>query len=506
MSSRTHNAIKNVTYNIGYQLLMLVLGFVNRTIFLHFLSVEYLGIQAIFKDILTLLSMADLGLITAMTYSLYKPLATGDKTYISGLIQFYKKVCNLIALAICVIGVSLIPFLPYIVNLDQEIPSLTLYYLLYVLNTVASYLVVYKTVILVADQKGYLTAKYGSIFNILQNISLAVFLWLTHNFLVYLVIQVLFTYLYNIVVSRVAGRKYPYINDPVVLKKEETREIFKNIKSVFLYKSSGVLISATDNTLISILIGTAVVGLYSNYMLIVTKVVSLLTTAFHSLTSGLGNLIVKEGEERRYQVFQILQTACNILSILVVTMMLFLLQDFIGLWLGKQYLLDEWVLYAIIINFYFSVILLPVWAYREATGLYHQIRYVMLLTAALNLVISILLGKYLGLAGILLGTSIAKLLTYFWYEPVLLFHRFFGQSSRSYFLSILKSIGVLVVLIGVGAVVSKVLVVNGFVMFTIKAGALSLITLACVFGCYHKSRGFGLLKEKIKERICRKSK
>lgn len=497
MSSRTHNAIKNITYNIGYQLLMLVLGFVNRTIFIHFLSVEYLGIQAIFKDILTLLSMADLGLTTAMTYSLYRPLAKEDKNHISGLIQFYKKLCNIIALAILVIGIGLIPFLGYIVNLDKEIPHLILYYVLYLLNTVASYIVVYKTVILVADQKGYITAKYGSIFNILQNIFLALFLWLTHDFLIYLIIQVLFTYVYNIVVSRVASSKYPYINNKVILKKDETRKIFNNIKSVFIYKSSGVLISATDNTIISIIIGTATVGLYSNYMLIVTKVISLFTTVFNSLTSSLGNLIVEEGEEKRYQVFRILQTTCNILSIIVVNMMLFLLQDFIGLWLGKEYLLDEWVLYAIIANFYFSVVLLPVWAYREATGLYNQIRYVMLATAVLNLIISVILGNFIGLAGILMGTSISKLLTYFWYEPVLLFNNFFGRSSRSYIMSILKSVGVLAVMIVIGVVVSKVLVVNGFVVFIIKSALLLIINIACVFGFYHKSQEFGFLKHKI---------
>lgn len=190
MATRTNKALKNISYNIGYQLLMLILGFVNRTVFLYFLNVEYLGIQAVFKDILTLLTLADMGLITAMTYSFYKPLANKDQVYISGLVHFYRKICNLIALVIFVGGLALIPFLRYIVNLNTDMPHLTLYYILYLLNTVASYLVVYKTIVLVADQKGYITAKYGSIFNILQNVALALFLWWTHNFLVYLIVQV----------------------------------------------------------------------------------------------------------------------------------------------------------------------------------------------------------------------------------------------------------------------------------------------------------------------------
>ena len=208
---------------------MLVLGFVNRTIFLYFLNVEYLGIQAVFKDILTLLSMADLGLITAMTYSFYKPLAEKNEAYISGLVHFYKKVCNVIALVIFLGGLGLIPFLKYVVNLKTDMPHLTLYYLLYLLNTVASYIVVYKTTVLVADQKGYITAKYGSIFNILQNIVLCLFLWLTHNFLVYLIIQVFFTYIYNFVVSAIASKEYPYINKKVSLAKDDIRGLFDNI-------------------------------------------------------------------------------------------------------------------------------------------------------------------------------------------------------------------------------------------------------------------------------------
>ena len=497
MATRTNKALKNISYNIGYQLLMLILGFVNRTVFLYFLNVEYLGIQAVFKDILTLLTLADMGLITAMTYSFYKPLANKDQVYISGLVHFYRKICNLIALVIFVGGLALIPFLRYIVNLNTDMPHLTLYYILYLLNTVASYLVVYKTIVLVADQKGYITAKYGSIFNILQNVALALFLWWTHNFLVYLIVQVLFTYLYNFAVSRVASREYPYINEKKPLPKEDIKDLFNNIKSVFIYKSSNVLITATDSTLISIIVGTTVVGFYSNYMLIVSKAVSLLTTAFNSMTSSLGNLIVTEGKKRRFEIFEILQTLCNILSAIVVIMMFFLLQDFITLWLGKKYLLDTLVLYAIIINLYLSVILLPVWVFREATGLYNQIKYIMLGTAILNLILSVILGNLIGLAGILIATSIAKVVTYFWYEPILLFKQFFGQTSRSYFLSIIKNMLLIIGLFCIGAVISNYVVVTDYLSFIVKTVLLLIISTLIVYLVYRKSSGMRFVRSKF---------
>lgn len=503
MASRTSKAVRNISANVGYQILMLVLGFVNRSIFLYFLSVEYLGVQSVFRDILTVLSMADLGLITAMTYSFYKPLSDKDERMIAGLVRYYRTICRAIAATIFFGGLLLIPFLDRIVNVETDMPQLTLYYILYLLNTVASYLVVNKTIVLVADQRGYVTARLGSILNIAQNVALALFLWWTRSFLAYLTIQIAFTYAYNIILSIIASRRYPYINDDVRLGREETKGIFRNIRSAFIYKSSNVLISSSDSTIISILVGTATVGYYSNYMLVVSKIISLLTTAFTSVTSTLGNLIVEEGYERRREIFQLLQTACNILSVLSAVALLFLLQDFIALWLGEEYLLDEWVLYAIIINFYVQVILLPVWAFREATGLFNQIKFVMLGTALLNIALSVVLGQIWGLAGILIATSIARLTTYVWYEPILLFKRFFGASSRSYFASLGANAGLLFVLIAVGAGISCVIPGAGLSFFALKAALLLGITSAIVLGVYWRSAGFQLLLARVRARLGR---
>lgn len=500
MATRTRKAVKNISYNIAYQLIMLVMGFVNRTIFLYFLNVEFLGVQAIFKDVLALLSMADLGLITAMTYSFYKPLAEGNQAYISGLVQFYRKICNGIALVIFLGGLVLIPFLPLLVHVETEMPLLTIYYLLTLLNTVASYLVAYKTVVLVADQRGYVTAQYGSVLNILQNLTLALFLWWTRNFLVYLLIQVAFTYLYNFLVSAHASRTYPYINDKQTLPKEEAKELFKNIKSVFVYKSSTVLLSATDNTLISILVGTATVGFYSNYMLVVSKALSLITTAFTSMTSSLGNLVVQEGEARRYQVFEGLQSLCNILSIFVVNLLLFVLQDFIVLWLGADFLLDQGVLAAILLNLFLSLILLPVWVYREATGLYQQIQYVMLLTAFVNLGLSIWLGQWLGLVGILLATSVARLTTYFWYEPILLFRQYFNRPVDSYFRSLLQTALVFGLLALLSSLLSPLFGTVTPVRFILKSICLGLVSLVVLALIYAKSPGVALITTRLRKK------
>ena len=290
--SRTSNSIKNIIFGFGNTMIMMILGFVNRSVFVHCLSMDYLGISGLFSDILSMLSLADLGFGTAMVYSMYKPLAEKDYDRLAGLIGIYKKIYRVIAIGITTIGLALIPFLGYIIKLDGNLPYIKVYYILYLMNTVASYLVVYKTSIVSADQKGYILTNYRSIFSIIQTICMTLFLYLTKNYMVYLCVQVFFTYATNFYASHVAKKMYPFIEKKVSLPFSEAKDIFKNIKSVFIYKLSGILLNATDNTLISVLIGTAMVGYCSNYNMVATKITAVISTLFYSLTASLGNLVV----------------------------------------------------------------------------------------------------------------------------------------------------------------------------------------------------------------------
>ena len=164
--SRTKNSFRNILFSLANQLITILLGFVNRSVFIWTLGVGYLGISGLFSDILTMLSLADLGFGVALTYSMYKPLAEKDYDRLAALTGLYRRVYRIIALAVTVIGLALVPFLKYLINLKHPIPHITLYYLMFLANTVASYLVVYKTSILTADQKDYLLKKYQSIFSI----------------------------------------------------------------------------------------------------------------------------------------------------------------------------------------------------------------------------------------------------------------------------------------------------------------------------------------------------
>lgn len=499
--SRTHNSMKNIIFSFGNQFLAIGLGFVSRTVFLQCLSVQYLGISGLFSDILQMLSLADLGFGTAMTYSMYKPLAEKDYTRLAGLTQLYKKIYRFIAVVITCVGASLIPLLQYIVKLDSNVPQLKLYYVLYLINTIASYLVVYKTAVLTADQKEYILTKYSSVFNILKTVCMIVFLIATRNYTVYLCVQIVFTYGQNLYCSHIAEKMYPFINEKIYLPWNETKAIFKNIKSVFVYKISSVLLNATDNTLISILIGTSMVGLYSNYTMLTTKIAGFVNTLFYSLTASLGNLIVKENKDKRFEIFEAMQSVSTILSTICVICVFFLEQDLIKIWLGEEYVLDDLVLYAVVVNFYLSISLLPIWTFREATGLYRETKYIMLLTAVLNLIFSIVLGKLIGLAGIVFASALSRLVTYFWIEPRLLFGKYFGRSCLVYFKGVAKSFVVTIAITMIEHFTASKIGANNWMDLIIKGVAVGGICTAIVLSVYWNTEGVRVLRKKVKTRL-----
>ena len=499
--SRTSNSIKNVLASIIYQLLNFVLSFISRSIFIQVLGVGYLGINGLFNDVLSMLNLAELGFGTAMTYSMYKPLAEKEYETLAGLTQFYKKVYRIIAVSIAVIGIMLVPFLHNIVNLEQDIPNLEIYYLLFLASNVASYLVTYKTTVMYADQKNYIFIKYTAYWSVAQTLVLTLVLFFTHSYMLYLCCQVVFVYASNFQKSHVAQKRYPFIGKKVKLPKEKTKGIFKDVGSAFLYKIANVLITATDNTLISVIVSTEMVGFYSNYQIITARLGTIVSTVFSSLITSLGNLLVNENEERRFQVFQIMQSLSLIISTFFVSCIFLLQEDFIRVWLGEDFVLGILPLIAIVFNFYFSISIMPITAFREAAGLFRKTKFIMLWTAFFNLVLSVIFGRQIGLAGILFATSISKLLTSFWYEPVLLFKEYFERPCKLYFMQMLKGVGITAITIMISGTVSHWIVPSNWIELILKGLVVSVASLIITILSYHRTPGFKLLANRVKSII-----
>lgn len=431
---RKYYSALNVLYSSLNQIVIMILGFVSRAVFIKCLNDDFLGINSLFTEVLTMLSLADLGMAAVMTYSFFRPLADGDNKQLCKLINFYKKVYTIIAVAVSVIGVALIPILPFIVNIENPIENLYIYYLLFVAKTAASYLFVYKSSILNADQKNYLVSQVSIISKAVLAIAQIVILYLTHNYVIYLLSDLIITIASNYIYSIIADKYYPYLKNKWELDKQEKINIFKNIREGFIYKVSSVLLTSTDNMLISILVGTVTVGLYSNYNLVLSKISGLIAVVFASLNGNIGNLVASTDAEKRYNVYSIVQLSGYFMSGVIIVCCYVLMNDFVNLWIGETYILDNGVLLACLLNNYLILVLQPMWVYRDATGMYRRTKYIMLAAAVENVILSIILGKAFGLFGIIIASSISRLTTYIWYEPVVLFKEFFNRDPKEFFL------------------------------------------------------------------------
>ena len=499
MNNRTENANKNIRTGFLNKVIILLLTFVSRRLFVQFIGVEYLGINGLFSNILSLLSMADLGFGVAMAYSYYKPLAEKDEDKIAALIGFYKKIYNIIAITVAIIGVCLIPFLKYIINLDREIPNIHIYYIVALANTVASYLMVYKQTVISADQKSYIVNKLNIYVTIVKIAMQCVAIVTLNSFLVYTILEVVGTLTNNIIVTKTADKYYPYINKKVELGNKERTDIFANMKSVFLYKFASSIMGGTDSIIMSKIVGTLAVGFYSNYLTITNQLTSFIHILFSSLTAGIGNLIVENDKDKNYEVFKTVQMISHWISGIVALGVYLLIDDCITLWLGEQYVMGGTMTVAIAINLYFTIAMQPIWSYREAAGLYNKTKYIMVGTAIVNIVLSILMGTKYGASGIIVATVISRLVTYFWYEPSLIYSMYFKKNVSEYYLDYIKSI----VMIIFGAIVlqaigSRFPTTNWFI-WCLKGVIIVLFESILFLLRYYKQPEFSIFMLKIRK-------
>jgi O-antigen/teichoic acid export membrane protein len=437
---RIQNSLKNMTFGLFGQVIISFAGFIVRTVFIKILGIEYLGLNGLFTSILVMLSVANLGFDSAIIYSLYKPLADKDHRKIQALMNLYKNAYRIVGIVVLVIGLLIVPFLPLIIGREIEIENIYTIYLLFLLNSVLSYFVIYKKSIIIADQKKYIISKIHTFLTLILNLVQIIQLVIVGDYLLYLIIQIILNFGENVFVALKANRLYPFLKEKnhAKLSNEERKRFFENLYALMLYKLSGVVISGTDNIIISVFLGVHFVGLYSNYLLILGTVVMILSFIFSSLTASVGNLIVSEDVEKKYLIYRVINFSNFWIYGMCSVCLWALINPFISLWIGKEYLLSNFEVLAIIINFYTGGMQSASSIYRETTGLFKIGKYRPVFAAIINVGVSILLAMHIGLAGVLFGTIISRLCTYFWYDPYLIFKYVFKKSIRIYFVRYAK--------------------------------------------------------------------
>lgn len=429
-SSRTKKTIVNTTFSIMNQLLAVVLSFVLRTAFIKILGDQYTGIASVFTTILTMLSLSELGFATAVATALYQPLRDNNQKKIQQLMDFYKKAYRIVAFFIFIVGVCLIPFLQYLIKEVPDIKeSITVVYLFYIIKTAASYLMIYKTTLLRADQKLYVIKKIEMICQVVRYLAEIVILFVFKKYMTYLIIEVVATILQNYVVTKKAEKEYPqaFEKPEETLPREEIVSLLKDVKGLSMYKLSGTIGNSIDTMLISSFINTSSVTLIGNYTHIKNHIQKILMQFFYSVVPSVGNLATERNNEKQKTVFNRL-FYISFLAVNFCSVSLFVLsKPFVNIWLGEKYILGQHISFIIAFDFFLYILLQAIASFRTANGLFVKGQYRPLVTAVINIVMSIVLIQKYGIFGTILATVIARLLTQ-WYDPYLLYKIVFRDS------------------------------------------------------------------------------
>ena len=490
--SRVENSIKNSLVTIIVQMLSIVLQFILRSVFIQTLGINYLGVNGLFANILSVLSLSELGIGTAIIYSMYKPVAEDNYKKINQYMQLYKKVYAVIGVSIFIIGLAMLPFLDNIVTGVNNVENLVLIYVLFLINSVSTYFFAHYRSLLTAYQKDYINNINRLLFLIFQIILQLIVLFIYESFILYLLIQIVMNFSANFMIAIKTKRLYPKIMKSAdeKLEKDEVKSIFKNSIAMFSQKIGYVILNSTDNIVISMFIGTAIVGVYSNYSLIIGTLSTLLSMVVSSIGASIGNLIANNDSEKSHDVFLKINFAYFILYGFLYN----LTPDFIGIWVGKELLLTKDVLLIIIINFYISGMRQSVLSFTNASGVFWEMRYKPLFEMSINLVVSLVLASKLGLIGVFIGTLVSLITTSFWYEPYMLYKIVFKVKNSEYFKRYFIYTSKLVAINFIAYLVVSKIYVNSFMIFIFKGVVCSSIFVLSSYICFSKMEEFKYFK------------
>lgn len=501
--ARTKNSFRNSIMNSSSYLFTIVCGFAVRTVFIKTLSSEYLGVNGLFTNILSLLSLAEMGIGTAIIYNLYKPLADRNSEKITQLMNFYKKTYYIIALFIAIVGLLLLPFIQNFIHDVPDIPeNLSIIYLLYLLNSVASYLFIYKQSLLVADQQEYIASTIRIIYNLVLSTIQIIILLFTKQFMFYLIAQISINILHNIVISIICDKKYPFIKNDFKLPKGEQFSIVRNVKALIIYRIANLVTNSTDNLILSKFIGIKVVGLYSNYYLVIHSLYTLIRYTITALTASIGNLNTTKDIKKMRLVYNTTTFITAWLFGISAIGLFVALDDFIILWVGENYQFNHKITVVLIINFYLMGLSGIYNVLRSTYGLFTQGMLRPLISSIINLIASLILVNYLGILGVFLGTTIAFLSINIWYDPYIVYkHVFKSKILPFYFNNLSFSIVIVISALVSKWAISFIFLPNKLMHITVRSLVALIISNIIIILLFNKTSEFKYILSKFKQMI-----
>lgn len=405
--NRTKNAKKNIIVGIVLKVYQMILPFIMRTIMIYYMGAQYLGLNSLFTSVLQVLNLAELGVGSAMVYSMYKPIAEDDTDTICALMKLYRHFYRIIGLIIGVVGTALTPFIPYLIK-NKTVPDNLNIYVLYLLNLAATvltyWLFAYKNCLLTAHQRSDVGHSVLLVTITIQYLLQSVVVIVLRNYYLYVVIILFCQILCNIITAMIADKMYPNYSPRGELPEEKRKDINTRIKDLFTSKLGMVITNSADTVVISAFLGLEILAIYQNYFYILSSIIALIEIVFTSILAGLGNSFVVETKEKNMDNLK--KLTFIIMWIVGVCSCCFInvFQPFMEVWVGKELMLSFGCVITMVVYFYVYELNRVLNVFKDAAGLWHKDRFRPLVTSMVNLSLNLLLVNYWGLYGILLST------------------------------------------------------------------------------------------------------
>ena len=505
---RTNNSIKNTITIITSNVINYIFLFVSQTVFIKLLGIEYVGLNGLFSNILIILSLLELGIGNAIIFNLYKYISKNNKEKIKSIMHFYKKTYNYIIFLVLIAGLLFMPFINLIVDASDIDINIYIVYSLFLSCSISSYFLAYKRNILYASQKNYILNIIHIGYIVLLNTLQIIILLVTKNYYLYLILKIVFILLENIIISIIVNKEYPYLLDKNIKKLDKTTkdDIISKIKALFIHKLSATVTNGTDNILISIFLGIKTVGLYTNYNYVIKAVDNFFRSIITSTTASVGNLLVEEDYNKRYQIFKKIHFLNLWITIVTSSCLLFLMEPFITIWIGKKYLLNHFVLIVLICLYFMRMMRSTYNIFKDGAGIWVEDKYIPILQILINLISSVILLKLIGLPGVFIGTLISSLVLWCYSYPKYVYKQTLNRPLKLYIKEIIKHIVLFIVIETIIALIMNIIVINNIILeIIIKLVLTILISNILLIIIYHNTEEYNYYLKLLKSKMIKKA-
>ena len=494
---RFKNSARNATTAIVTQIVMGVISFVERMVFNQCFIPDYLGLYSLFKNVISVLSVVELGLSVAIAYSLYQPLAEDNFDEIKAIMNFYKRLYKVMGTFILLGGIGVSSFLKYFVKTDVPMSDVQIYFFIYLLSTVFEYFFSYKQILFNADQKQYINTLITNIVWVtMYAIQIAVSI-LTHNFLIYAFCNLIFTLGKCSFINILANKEYPFLKgkNKNKLSSSTKEKIIYNIKGLILGKLGGVFSDSTNSILISVLAGSSILGLYSNYQMIYQGIRGFIRTVPSAITASLGNMNATEDSSKVADGFWAIDISFFLIYGTLTIVLINIIDPIIGTFFGQTRCLSLRSSFLLCMVSYLSCNKYIYGTYKSSLGLYWFDRKRAIISGIANFILSFILGHFLGFDGIMIGTIITYLTIDLFIEPYIIFNRGFKISSKKYIAFNFIRFAIVIAVMTITLMITKELPQFGIIAILVNTLISLGVALLVAFVFFHKNK---YVKQSIK--------